>query len=130
MKTRLNTKKREYRQGLEEYILECIESDDDDLKTAKDKLTYLINRFNTEYNTKHEKRRYPNLQKRLASYFQGLPFNFNYTNHDIWEVAKTLHNIEKLTEEEEDKILSNWWNHLAIHVIRMARDHSLDGLIK
>ena len=49
----------------------------------------------------------------------GLPFNFEYENYKILQLVESLHEC-KLTDKEEDKILSNYWDHLAFKILQLS----------
>jgi len=117
--SRLKTNNNEYKQAIEEYILECIESEDQELITPEDKIKHLFMRYDGEYNLDHNKRRYPNNQERLANYLMGLPFSFAFMNYKILGLVKNLHNVEELTNKEEETVLANYWMHLSHHILRL-----------
>ena len=113
---RTNTK--EYNKAIYKYILECIDSEDINLQTDKDKINHFFDRFNSEYNYKNNQLRYPNLQIRIANYLQDIPFNFATWKHEIIEVAERLHEC-KLTDKQEDKVIANYYNHIALKIIQL-----------
>ena len=122
---RLKTNTKEYRQRIEEYILECVSSEDEELTTLEEKINHFFFRFSGEFDFQNNKLRYPNRQQRIAEYLAGLPFQFDFMNYKILEVAKNLHKIETLTEKEEDKIIANWFNHLALHILRLKEKYNV-----
>ena len=113
----LRTNTKIYRERIKGYIISCIDSEDVHLSES-DKIPYLMQRFESE--TRHNIKRYPNDQDRMANWLAGLPFNFDFESHRILEVAQELHGCE-LTDKQEDTILNNWWNHLAYHILRLAQ---------
>ena len=114
---RLRTNTKEYKQKIEEYILSCIESEEEELTTPKQKIEHFFFRFENEYGWQ---RKFASFQQTIAEYLMGLPFNFAFMNYRILELAKNLHNVSELTEKEEETILKNYWNHLALHLLRLA----------
>ena len=114
----IKTNTKEYKAKIFKYILECIDSEDENLKTPKQKIDHFFNRFESEFNYKNNQLRHPNFQDRIANYLMGLPFNFEFENYKILQLAEELHDC-KLTEKEEDRILSNYWNHLAFKIIQL-----------
>jgi hypothetical protein len=124
---RTNTK--EYNEAIYKYILECIDSEDVNLKTDKDKIEHFFNRFNSEYNYKNNQLRYPNLQNRISNYLQDIPFNFATWKHEIIEVAERLHEC-KFTDKQEDKIIANYYSHLALKIIQLRKRFLYNSLAK
>ena len=116
---RLKTNNNIYRAKIEDYILSCINSEDQEINSPEEKINHFFYRYNGEYNNEYNKRQYLNNQDRLASYLMGLPFNFSFMNFEILELVRNLHNIKDLTEKEENTVLANYWNHLALHILRL-----------
>ena len=115
----LKTKTNKYNAKIYKYILECIDSEDEILVTPEEKINHFFDRFEREYNDKNNISRYPNLQNRIANYLMGLPFNFEYENYKILQLVESLREC-KLTDKEEDKILSNYWDHLAFKILQLS----------
>ena len=115
-----NTKTKEYKAKIFNYILDCIDSEDIELKTPKEKIDHFFERFESEFNYKNNRLRHPNFQDRIANYLMGLPFNFEFENYKILQLAEELHNC-KLTEKEEDKIIEKYWSHLAFKIIQLKK---------
>tara|TARA_Y100001963_G_scaffold97672_1_gene134409 strand:- start:164 stop:529 length:366 start_codon:yes stop_codon:yes gene_type:complete len=116
---RTNTK--EYNKAIYKYILECIDSEDINLQTDKDKIKHFFDKFNSEYNNKNNQLRYPNLQIRIANYLQGIPFNFATWGNEIIEVAEKLHEC-KLTDKQQEKVIANYYNHIALKIIELRKN--------
>ena len=114
---RTNTKK--YQENFKTYILEVIESEDlpQDIKTDKDKVNFIFERFDSEYNYANNIRRTPNFQLRFAEWLQGLAVNLPYNYNDIIELAKKLLETDQL--KNEDRIIQNYWSFMAFQIIKL-----------
>ena len=114
---RTNTKK--YQENFKTYFLEVIKSEDlpEDIKTDKEKVNFIFDRFNSEYNHANNIRRTPNFQKRFAEWLQGLPLNIPYTYNDIIELAKKLLETDQL--KNENKIIQNYWIFMALQIMKL-----------
>ena len=85
--------------------------------------------FNDEYNYENNKRRYPNLQSRLADYLQGLPYGFGFAyKYEILEFAAKCHGINSIPENKEDVIIKNFYNHCAMMILRVANKTNVEQL--
>lgn len=120
----LRTNTKEYKERIYKYLLESIDFEDLEGEeiTDRQKIDYLFAHFESEYG--HEKRRTPNEQERLKGWLMGLPsyINIAFYNYDILELAKELHNTKVLTEKEENKILENYWDHIAFMLLKLKRE--------
>ena len=114
---RTNTKK--YQENFKNYFLEVIKSQDlpEDIKTDKEKVNFIFERFNSEYNHVNNIRRTPNFQLRFAEWLQGLAINLPYNYNDIIELAKKLLETDQL--KNEDTIIKNYWSFMAYQIIKL-----------
>ena len=114
---RTNTKK--YQENFKNYFLEVIKSQDlpEDIKTDKEKVNFIFERFNSEYNHANNIRRQPNFQLRFAEWLQGLAINLPYNYNDILELAKKLLETDQL--KNEDTIINNYWSFMAFQIIKL-----------
>ena len=114
---RTNTKK--YQENFKNYFLEVIKSQDlpEDIKTDKEKVNFIFERFNSEYNHANNIRRQPNFQLRFAEWLQGLAINLPYNYNDILELAKKLLETDQL--KNEDTIINNYWSFMALQIIKL-----------
>lgn len=114
---RTNTKK--YQENFKTYFLEVIKSEDlpEDIKTDKEKVNFIFDRFNSEYNHANNIRRTPNFQLRFAEWLQGLAINLPYNYNDIIELAKKLLETDQL--KNENKIIQNYWIFMAFQIIKL-----------
>ena len=114
---RTNTKK--YQENFKTYFLEVIKSQDlpEDIKTDKEKVNFIFDRFNSEYNHANNIRRQPNFQMRFAEWLQGLAINLPYNYNDILELAKKLLETDQL--KNENRIIKNYWSFMAYQIIKL-----------
>ena len=114
---RTNTKK--YQENFKNYFLEVIKSQDlpEDIKTDKEKVNFIFERFNSEYNNANNNRRQPNYQLRFAEWLQGLAINLPYNYDDIIELAKKLLETDQL--KNENRIINNYWSFMAYQIIKL-----------
>ena len=117
---RTNTKK--YQENFKNYFLEVIKSEDlpEYIKTDKEKVNFIFERFNSEYNHANNIRRTPNFQQRFAEWLQGLPLNIPYTYNDIIELAKKLLETDQLKNEKT--IINNYWSFMAFQIIKLKNN--------
>ena len=99
------------------YILDNIDNSsysDKELDTTEKKIAFLKESFYDEYGWRVAQ---VGEHKALIDWFQGLPSScyVDFQNYEILELAKTWDSIpEDATEKQEDKILDNWWNFIAV----------------
>ena len=124
----LKTNTNEFNNKVNTYILDCINSEDIDLRDDKDKLAFLAVQFDSEFNHPYNVKFYPNLQNRLANWFMGLPscFNIAFENYRILEIAKQFGSLSnQATDKQEDAVLANWFNLIAMKTIRLAAKNNI-----
>ena len=117
---RTNTKK--YQENFKNYFLEVIKSQDlpEDIKTDKEKVNFIFERFNSEYNHVNNIRKTPNFQLRFAEWLQGLAINLPYNYNDILELAKKLLETDQL--KNENRIIKNYWSFMAYQIIKLKEN--------
>ena len=91
-----------------------------DIKTDKEKVNIIFERFNSEYNYANNIRRTPNFQLRFAEWLQGLAINLPYNYNDIIELAKKLLETDKL--KNENRIINNYWSFMAFQIIKLKEN--------
>ena len=108
-----------------QYILDCIDTDvmsdrESQIDTSIQKVNYVMDCFNNEYNNDYNKRMYPNNQQRFAQYLAGLPscFNVAYMYCDILELAEKW-GSDVSTEKKQDFICANWFNYMAAKFMQL-----------
>jgi hypothetical protein len=118
---RINSKK--YLNNIQAYLLSSIDGTEYGIKTdtPKEKLQFLFDCFEVEFNYKNNQLRYPNLQDRFANWLQGLPsaIDLPYQNYKILQLSKILLEVYTLTEKQEETIINNYWSFMAYHIIKL-----------
>lgn len=109
------------------YILEAIDGSgyDTELTTDKEKLKFLHDTFNAEYGWEVKR---IGQHKALSGWLQGLPSSVNiaFYNCDILELAKKWGSLPAdASEKQEDKILGNYWNFMAMRIISLWHKHGI-----
>jgi hypothetical protein len=113
------------------YLLEAIEIEENQTATNSEKIKYVLDCFNSEFNHPQNKKRYSNLQARFAEYLQGLPscINIAFYNSDILELAEKWGSLPPdATEKQEDKILANYFNFMACKFFQLCKQNKVDYL--
>lgn len=126
----MKTNTKEFNQLAFSYIIDAISTDGYDIEanTEKEKLQFVAECFKSEYCFSANLKYYGTYQNTLANWFMGLPssINIEYRNHAIIEIAKKWGSIpEDATEEQEDKILSNWFNLIAFKTLQLFKKHNI-----
>ena len=115
----LKTNKKEYRNNFKTELNSILKDADNGENYCKN-LNQLLIRFDEEYNYLNNKKRYPNLQKRLSEYLGGLPYGFNFAyKYQILEFAEIVHEC-KLTEKQENRIIENFYLHCSFMILRLT----------
>ena len=112
------------------YILECIDGEgyDVELNTDVEKLQFLANCFNSEYNFKANLLYYGSYQNMFANWLMGLPSSFNveYRNYFILEIAVKWESLPtNYTEKQGDKIIENWFQFIAYKTEQLCRKNKI-----
>jgi hypothetical protein len=119
----LKTNSKKYLNNIQNYILDSIDGTEYDIKTETptEKLEFLFDCFEVEFNYKNNKLRYPNLQDRFANWLQGLPsaIDLPYQEFKILQLSKILLEVYTLTEKQEETIINNYWSFMAFHIIKL-----------
>ena len=118
----LKTNSKKYLNNIQNYILDSIDSEGYDIKTETptEKLQFLFDCFEVEFNYKNNQLRYPNFQDRFANWLQGgTAINLPYQNYKILQLSKNLLEVYTLTEKQEETIINNYWSFMAYHIIKL-----------
>lgn len=119
----LKTNSKKYLNNIQSYILDSIDSEGYDIKTETptEKLDFLFDCFEVEFNYKNNKLRYPNLQDRFANWLQGLPsvINLPYQEYEILQLSKILFEVDTLSEKLKNQIINNYWSFMAFQIIKL-----------
>lgn len=103
------------------YILDAIDFEGSDLE----KVDFFFYNFNEEYNSEYEKRRYPNLQVRIAEYLKGLPscIGIAFSDYDIEQIVKSWGYCK--TDKQAAKIVSDWWSVIASRLLQLKEYYNI-----
>ena len=119
----LKSNSNKYLNNIQSYILDSINSEGYDIKTETptEKIQFLFDCFEVEFNYKNNQLRYPNLQDRFANWLQGLPpaIDLPYQNYKILQLSKILLEVYTLTEKQEETIIKVYWSFMAYHIIKL-----------
>lgn len=131
MTTIKRSNSKEVKRALFAYIIDTINSDvyDVETTTTTEKLIFLLDCFNKEFNYKENKIIYPNLQNRLSEWFMGLPsvFTVDFSNFDIINKGKEFCLLnDELTDRKIDAFIANWFNLIAFNVLDMCNKNKVD----
>lgn len=107
-----------YKENYKNYILECIDSEDDlnnQELTRNQKIQYLFNRFNSEYGSNIQR---IGKYKAMQEWLSGLAINIPYTYFDIIELAKEMGSIDSNPSEAlKDRVCENYFSFMAQMVL-------------
>lgn len=121
----LRTNSKKYLQNVKSFILESIDGEGYDVATDTDaeKLAFMWDCFENEFNYKNNVLRYPNLQTRFGQWLAGLPtaISLPFAFHEILEVSKKLLEVETLTDKQEDNIIENYYNFMSYQIIKLTK---------
>ena len=110
-----NTSSKEFRATVRAYLANSI-YDDEGLKTERLRIKHIWRRFRAEYDFEQNRRLYPSLNARVASWLSGLPLSIDFDCHGIIGKATDWHEIT-LTDAQEDMIIERWFDFLASQLI-------------
>ena len=104
-----------YQENYKNYILDCIDSEDDLINkelTKEEKIKYLFDRFYSEYGFMVER---VGKQKAIAEWLSGLAIHIPYTHNDIIELAKNMGSVnQNLSTVQEDRIIENFMAYMVL----------------
>ena len=109
------------------YIISCINADGYDKapETVQEKLQFLRDTFKAEYGWNIER---IGFQNALREWLAGLPSacTIEFYNHEILQLARKWGSLpENATERQEDKILGNYWNFMAVRIIGLFKQYKI-----
>ena len=122
----LKTNSKKYLINIRTYLASAIDGTDYGVETTTpaQKLAFLFETFDNEFNHKYNVKAYPNTQDRLAQWLAGLPsaISLPFYCYDIIELAKELQEVDTYTKKMEDRICENYFNHMAYHLLKWNSD--------
>lgn len=122
----LRTNSKKYLENIRTYLINAIDSEG----TEKEKISFLMECYNSEYNNPYNCSRYPNNQTRLENWLCGLPsaINIPFYYGDIIDLAKELQEVETYSKKTEETICKNYFNFIAYHILKL--NNKLNSSIK
>ncbi len=116
----LKTNSKKYLQNMQNFVISAI-SEDCPSQADADKLKYLFDCYDSEFNHKFNAQRFPNEQERFANWLAGLPSAISLPCYysDIIELAKELQEVDEYDTKTENRICENYFNFMAFHIIKI-----------
>ena len=102
-----------YKENYKQYILSTIETDNNDqpITTEREKINYIFNRFNSEYDWNIKR---IGKQKALAEWLSGLALDLPYYYQDIVELAVDMGSIEPNPSDKViQRVEQGYWDFMA-----------------
>lgn len=105
------------------YILDCVYSDEINVEALNDdeKIKYVLDTFDDEFNDHYSKRIYPNLIERFSQWLRGLPtaLSVEYRNYQIIEIGKSWGYCE--TDKKAAQFCDDWFFQISSKFFHLAR---------
>lgn len=97
-----------------------------EFETHLDIIRFFFECFNKEFNYIQNKKKFPNLQKRIEDYLRGLPscISIEFWNDEIAKIGKTWGFCQ--TKRKESDFVNNWWGMIAYRIIQIANKVGYD----
>jgi len=107
-----------YKENYKNYILDCLDSEDDLIGknlTRQEKIKYLFNRFYSEYDFLVERK---GKHKAMTDWLSGLAINIPYYHFDIIELAVEMGSIDENSDDAvQDRVIENYFSFMADMVL-------------
>lgn len=109
-----------YKKNYRNYILSCINSEDFEFKSDKEKINHLFNRFTSEYGwciaLKGKK-------AALSEWLSGLAIDIEFMNTEIVKLAVKMGSIDKNPSETiQAKVINNYWDFMASMILNLEKE--------
>jgi len=121
----LRTNSKKYLNNIQTYLLNAIDSEgyENQPTTDKEKISFLIDCYNSEYNHAYNVKMYPNEQVRFGNWLSGLPsvLNIPFYPSEILKLARQLQEVEKYDKKTEERICENYFNFIALHILKLNK---------
>ena len=111
----------EYKKNYKNYILNTVETglNDEPLKTDKEKINYILDRFNKEYGFLIGR---VGQQKAMSEWLSGLALNIEFYNDEIVKLAIKMGSIdEKPSEKLQATVINNYFNFMANIILGLKK---------
>ncbi len=120
----MRTTKKEVIVQIQAHVLECINSEDQETNTEAEKITYALDRFNSEFLSKYELKKHGSFQNVFIDWLLGIPFGNEYRTHAQIEILESWGLIAPKGKTPQDS--ANLYNYLFFR--EFARMMSRNGL--
>ena len=112
------------------YILNSIEFERNGVNSEnlsdKEKIKFVLETFNEEYNYPYNKKCYRNIVERFAQWLRGLPsvISVAFDDYTIANIGKSWRYCQ--TKAKEAKFVNNWFNYISAKFFQLARIVGVD----
>lgn len=129
---KLDTRKKEYKQRLELYLLNSISDEyfsytypNFKTFTNREKINLLFEDMRSQYNYAYNLKKFPSEQMRLSNYLNCGVSNIDIPiyNFDILTLVAKLHNVsvEEMPTKTQDIVLKNFHNIMALSLLELEQ---------
>jgi hypothetical protein len=120
--------RKEITANINNYLLNVIDGENYGkvLNIDTEKLQFVADIFKSEYGYMIRRIGY---QPALKEWFSGLPsaINIDFGDYRIIELAKEFGSLpDNATENQEDKIIANWFNYMAYKLVQLFRKNKIN----
>ena len=106
-----------YKANYKRYILDRVNNDSYSLTTDEEKIEYIFNRFNSEYDWNIKRN---GKYKAMTDWLSGLAIDLPYMSYEIIELAKDMGSIDSNASDKViDRVLQNYWEFMANIILSM-----------
>ena len=127
----LRTNSKKYLHNIQTFLVDSVDTENyvnakhggmtsDDLE-ASEKIAFVMDCYNSEFNHDYNVKQYPNEQDRFANWLAGLPscISIPFYYSGIIALSKKLLEADTLSEKMEDRICKNYFQHMALHILKL-----------
>lgn len=121
----LKTNSKKYLNNIQTFLLDSVDTQgygiiSYDLE-ASEKIAFVMDCYNSEFNHDYNVKQYPNEQDRFANWLAGLPqcISIPFYYSGIIALSKRLLEADTLSEKMKDRICENYFQHMAFHILKL-----------
>ena len=121
----LRTNSKKYLSNIQNYLIDAVYTEDHKTEATTDaeKIAFVMACYDSEFNHKYNRYKYPNEQTRFANWLAGLPsvLDIPFYNDDIVNLAKRLQEVDTYPNEKNTtkNIIDNYFNFMAYHILKL-----------
>lgn len=116
------------------YIIDCIKEssraadEGKEFNTDAEALQFFFDNFNEEFNSRYNKRMFPNLQERIGEYLKGLPSccNIDHTDYNILLLGVKWGVLSSTDDKKAGKFLNNFFAVCGLRILQAAQKLGLN----